>query len=619
MPEQDLWRKPEGMQPSPLKEADFLQIGVLILAGGFTAFAGTTAYTVLQIGGLSGLEVLNLILFEILFAWIAYSLANALIGFSICIGGGSETIDLTADTPLTPPVGHTAILMPVHNEDPQAIIARLRNVDASIQDLCVDDRFDIFLLSDTRDPDIKREEAAAFERLRRTTGQHHRLFYRARTENRGRKAGNIADWVRRFGGAYDYMVVLDADSVMDGETLVRLAGFMDRQPRTGLIQTTPRLVNRMSVFGRVQQFASRLYGPMMSDGLAHTSGTAGNYWGHNAIIRVRAFAAHAGLPRLHGPRPFGGEVMSHDFVEAALLRRAGWDVRLAPQLEGSFEECPPTLPDMIARERRWCQGNLQHLPLIAARGLHWMSRVHLTQGVMTYLMPPLWLLFLVIGAAVSAETARSAAAGWDDYNVDMFKWLLAISLLSLFIPRVLSLFRTLASSDERKVWGHPGKLILGVACETVLSALLAPIMMTAQTKALFDIVIGRDSGWAAQRRTDGALLWGDAARHYLPHTVFGIALGVGAIIASPDVALWMAPVILGLLLSIPLAVVTSDPVLGAKFKRDGLFVTPEEGSPPSVLAGLSPAQIFVRGPEWKDVLDQLFDTAGFLEETKIEV
>jgi membrane glycosyltransferase len=122
----------------------------------------------------------------------------------------------------------------------------------------------------------------------------------------------------------------------------------------------PLIVNRTSLFARVQQFASRLYGPMLSEGLAWWSGSEGNYWGHNAIIRTRAFAEQAGLPRLPGRKPFGGEILSHDFVEAALLRRGGWDVRMAPQLYGSFEECPPSLPDLIVRERRWCQGNLQH-------------------------------------------------------------------------------------------------------------------------------------------------------------------------------------------------------------------------------------------------------------------
>jgi len=404
-------------------------------------------------------------------------------------------------------------------------------------------------------------------------------------------------------------VVLDADSVMDGATLAALAVGKDRQPRAGLIQTVPRLVNRKSVFGRVQQFASRLYGPMLSDGLAHTSGAAGNYWGHNAIIRVAAFAACAGLPRLRGPRPLGGEIQSHDFVEAALLRRGGWEVRLAPELEGSYEECPPTLPDMMVRERRWCQGNLQHLPLIAARGLHWMSRVHLAQGVLTYLMPPVWLLFLLVGAALSAQATVMGGEPWESDSLDLLKWLLAISLFSLFIPRGLALFRALALPRERAAWRHPGRLLASVLCETALSALIAPIMMTAQTKAIFDIVLGRDSGWAAQRRSDGSLSWDEATRKHLPQTVFGVLFAIGAVCAAPTAALWMAPVMLGLVLAIPLAVLTSDPALGAWVERAGVFVTPEERTPPPILAGLQKSEPRVLAPDWRVVLDRLFKDA----------
>jgi membrane glycosyltransferase len=597
MPEQDFWRS--QAKRAPMAEADFWQIGVFGLATGIAVFGGVTAYNVAQPGGVSFLELVNLILFQILFAWIAYALASAIVGFGVSWGADTTNLDLRPHGPLETPIGRTAILMPIHNEAPQGVFARLRNIDVSVRALNVKDRFHLFLLSDTRDPDIRREEVAQFQNLLRTTGQEGRLFYRLRTENKGRKAGNIAEWVRRFGGAYDYMVVLDADSVMDGDTLVRLAGFMDQQPKTGLIQTVPRLVNRKSLFGRVHQFASSLYGPMLSDGLAHTSGTAANYWGHNAIIRVKAFAAHAGLPRLRGPRPLGGEILSHDFIEAALMRRAGWNIRLAPHLGGSYEECPPTLPDMIVRERRWCQGNLQHLPLIAARGFHWMSRVHLAQGVLTYLMPPIWLLFLLVGAVLSAETTHVSSQRLDDYTLDTLTWLLAVSLLSLFAPRAFALVRVLARPKELAAWGSPFALVGGVLCETLLSALIAPIMMTAQTKAIVDIVLGRDSGWAVQQRADGSLVWEEARRRHLPQTLFGLAFGLAICFTAPGAALWMAPVILGLVLAIPIAVWTSDPALGAWFERRGLFVTPEELAPPPILEGLHTVEPRVIVSDWR--------------------
>jgi membrane glycosyltransferase len=583
MPIQDLWRpRPEGHR-ARAGESDVWQACVLLGAGAVTVFAVRTAHEVMQVDGLTAMEGLNLGLFAILFGWIAYALANALVGFGVSMARrqGEMATSLA-------PRGRTALLMPIYNEDPTAVFARLGAMDASLRDVGVEARFDIFVLSDTRDPDIFGEERAAFAVFRAQRRLEERLFYRRRAENKGRKAGNVADWVRRFGGAYDYMVVLDADSVMSGETLASLAVMMDGQPRTGLIQTTPRLVNRTSALGRLQQFAARLYGPMLSEGLAHTSGAASNYWGHNAIIRTAAFAACAGLPVLAGPRPFGGAIMSHDFVEAALLRRGGWDIKLAPHLAGSYEECPPTLPDMIVRERRWCQGNLQHAPIIAARGLHWMSRIHLLQGVMTYLMPPVWLAFLLAGAVISAET-RVFGRGWDDYGLDTLNWIVAISVLSLLAPRGLALIRALSRQDERAAWGDPVRLVVSVLCETLLSALIAPIMMIAQTRSLVEILMGRDSGWGAQRRRDGRVAWTDAKRRYRPHTAIGLGLAAAAWLVSPAAALWLSPVIAGLVLAIPLAVWTSDVRLGVWLKRHGLFVTPEERDPPAVLQGLAPA------------------------------
>ena len=584
MPIQHLWRRRTGGHAATWGESDIWQIGVLIGSAGLTVCGGLATYTVMQVDGLTAVETANLGLFVVLFGWIAYALANALVGFGVSM---SQKADAPIDI-VHPPRGRTAILMPVHNEEPEAVFARLGAMNRSLTDLAVEQGFHFFVLSDSRDPDIRRGERQAFERLLTSTRGGGRLFYRRRTENKGRKAGNIAEWVRRFGGAYDYMVVLDADSLMGGETLTRLALMMDGQPRTGLIQTAPSLVNRISVFGRLQQFATRLYGPMLSDGLAHTSGEASNYWGHNAIIRTAAFAACAGLPTLPGPKPFGGEILSHDFVEAALLRRDGWDIRMAPHLGGSYEECPPTLPDMIVRERRWCQGNLQHASVITARGLHWMSRVHMIQGVLSYLMQPVWLLFLLVGAGVSVE-AHLFGHAWDDYSLDTLNWIVAISVLSLLAPRGLALIRALGRSAERRAWGDPGRLAASVLLETVLSALIAPIMMIAQTRSLIEILMGRDAGWMVQQRQDGSLSWDDAKRHYLLHTLLGGAVGAGAWITSPAVFLWLSPVILGLALAIPLAVLTADPRLGERLRALGLFVTPEERDPPAILKSLAKA------------------------------
>ena len=263
-------------------------------------------------------------------------------------------------------------------------------------------QFDIFILSDTTDPDIFIAEEAAFLALRQRLPDA-RVYYRHRPKNDAKKAGNIAEWLQRFGGHYEQLIVLDADSLMTGDTLVRLVAAMERNPGVGLIQTFPVMVNATTPFARVQQFAGRLYGPLIAYGLAWWHGADSNYWGHNAVLRTRAFAESAGLPVLSGPRPIGGHILSHDFVEAALMRRAGWAVVMAPALPGSYEECPPSLTEYAARDRRWCQGNLQHAGVLSARGLHWVTRLHLATGIGSYVAAPLWLLFLFIGILISLQ------------------------------------------------------------------------------------------------------------------------------------------------------------------------------------------------------------------------
>ncbi len=231
-----------------------------------------------------------------------------------------------------------------------------------------------------------------------------RLFYRRRPLNTERKAGNIADWVRRWGGAYPQFLILDADSVMTGDSLVRLAAAMAAHPAVGLIQTLPTIANGNSLFARMQQFAGRVYGPVIAHGIAWWHGAEGNYWGHNAMIRTAAFAGQAGLPTLRGRKPFGGHILSHDFVEAALMRRGGWAVHMVPGLPGSYEESPPSLPDLAVRDRRWCQGNLQHIAVLPTRGLHWVSRMHLLTGIGSYITAPMWLLFILVGILISLQS-----------------------------------------------------------------------------------------------------------------------------------------------------------------------------------------------------------------------
>ena len=602
MPVQDFSQGPKS--PAPVEhrwaECDYwrgLAFGLTLVA---MVCAGVPTREVLQVGGFTPLEMLAFVLFEILFGWVVFSLTITLSGVASSIAQEPEIAELKSETPLPVLAARSAILMPIYNEDPDQVFDRLRAMDRSLRDLGRHEAFDLFVLSDTRSPEIVRVEQAAFERLHDEIGA--RAYYRRRAFNTARKAGNIHDWVVRFGGAYDFMVVLDADSLMGGETLARLAGAMQAHPEIGLLQTAPRLHGRTSLFGRLQQFASTLYGPTMTNGLSLLWGSEGNYWGHNAIIRTCAFAEQAGLPVLRGRKPFGGEIMSHDFVEAALMRRAGWQIRIAPRMTGSYEECPPTLPDMIVRDRRWCQGNVQHLNVVATKGLHWMNRFHLIQGALGYFMSPLWLVFMVVSALIAMQSRVSADGEWDMYGIRVLSWVLATTFFCLFLPRVIAVGMTLSKGAERRQWGNPVKLVVSVLLETLASALVAPIMMLSQSRALFDILLGRDSGWSAQSRADGSIVWGAAWKRFWRHGLFGLALGAFLYWISPQTFWWALPVVVGLLVAVPMTVWSASPAIGARFLRWGLFMTPEEiANPPRLPATDKESQAHegVYGPQVK--------------------
>ena len=302
--------------------------------------------------------------------------------------------------------------MPTYNEDPDRLMAGLQAIYESVQATGQLDALR-FLRAQRHHAarTSARTRSRAFAALRAAHSADTRTCSTAAaTDNHERKAGNIADWVRRFGGAYPQMLILDADSLMTGDTIVRLAGAMERNPDVALIQTLPMIVNGNTLFARMQQFAGRVYGPVIAHGVAWWHGAESNYWGHNAIIRTRAFAEHAGLPELRGPKPFGGTVLSHDFVEAALMRRGGWALHMVPGLAGSYEEGPPSLTDMLVRDRRWCQGNLQHGAVLPARGLHWVSRWHLLMGIGHYFTSPMWAMLMLVGLAIPLYKARLGAS-----------------------------------------------------------------------------------------------------------------------------------------------------------------------------------------------------------------
>jgi membrane glycosyltransferase len=562
----------------------FIFVGTAVLTG-----AGCyEMYKVVEVGGVTVLEWMILGLFVVLFAWIAFSFMSNLAGFVVLLFGASDTLGIDSAATLPSIGSRNAMLLPTYNEDPDRIMARLRAMYESVDQSGRGAGFDWFVLSDSTDPSVWIMEEKCFLQLRHELNVSN-VYYRHRRENVARKSGNIQDWIERFGAGYEHMIILDADSLMTGDTIVRLVCAMERDPAVALIQTLPIIVNAKTLFARLQQFSGRLYGPLIAAGIAWWHGSEGNYWGHNAIIRVQAFAQYAGLPELKGRKPFGGHILSHDFVEAALMRRAGWEIRMVPTLGGSFEECPPSLLDFAARDRRWCQGNLQHLAVLPARGLHWVSRLHLLTGIGSYITAPLWLLFLVLGILISLQArfvrpeyfpkGFSLFPKWPAQDPILAAWVFVGTMGLLIAPKLLAWILLLTQGGNCRRSGGGITAFAGFVIETLLSGLIAPVMMIFQSQAVGEILLGRDSGWQVQRRENGELPRAELARKYVLPTLFGVAMAAIAYAVSVPLLFWMLPVVAGLLLCIPIAMLSSRQV----DPNAGLLRTPEQAAPPEVL------------------------------------
>jgi membrane glycosyltransferase len=614
MPELPLSRNATGLR-APSTGLRIRHRRVLVLGG--AAMLGAAAVfqmsRVLEIAGMTPVEVVLLVLFSLTFAWVGLTLVTAIAGLAVRLSRQPAEED---DGPGAVE-GRTAVVMPAYNEQPERIFAAIESMARDVAGLDAGDRFDWVILSDTTDPEVALKEEAAFLELRRRLCAVAPVYYRRRRRNVARKPGNIADFCKRWGGAYDYMLVLDADSVMEGSTIIELARRMDRHPRAGIIQTVPRLVAGRTLLSRLQQFSGRAYGPSLAAGLAWWTGTEGNYWGHNAIIRMAAFTEAAGLPMLRGKPPFGGHILSHDFVEAALIRRAGWSIVIADDLGGSYEEGPPSIADMATRDRRWCQGNLQHARLIATPGFHWVSRFHLFTGIMSYLASPLWLSLILAGLALGAQ-ARFTQPDYfpDDFNlfptwpvIDSTEalWLFGLTMGVVFAVKAIGWIDLTVEARRKGARGFRGASIM---LELVLSALLAPVLMVIQTGLVVSILSGRDRGWSAQRRDAGPEHIASLFRDHRGQMAAGAALGAVAYFVAPSLLLWLSPAIICLLLAAPVAAACASTRLGEWLKRRGLLVIPEEvHTPHSVRRAASLRESYARVIEGAPDLDRLLADA----------
>lgn len=542
--------------------------------------------TVLPYQGRQPLEIVILMLFAILFAWVSAGFWTAVAGFFLMLFGKDRyaiSAKATPDRPIDP-AARTAIVMPICNEDVSRVFAGLRATYESLGRADGLEHFDFYILSDTNDADVRVAEQAAWLDMCREVSGFGRVFYRWRRNRIKRKSGNLADFCRRWGRNYRYMVVMDADSVMTGECLERLVQMMEASPDAGIIQTIPRAAGRETLHARIQQFAANAYGPMFAAGLHFWQLGESHYWGHNAIIRVEPFMRHCALRRLPGRGVLSGEILSHDFVEAALMRRAGWGVWIAYDLPGSYEEMPPNLLDEIKRDRRWCQGNLMNFRLISLKGVHAVHRAVFLTGVMAYASSPLWFAALVSSTALLAVHALSEPVYfvesyqlfplWPEWRPERAIALFSTTLSLLFIPKILSM--VIALKRGARSFGGAWRYGISMVGEMLVSALLAPVRMLFHTQFVLAALAGHSVQWKSPPRADAETSWGEAFQRHGWQAVLGLAW-IGIVYwLNPNHVWWLLPVAGALVVAIPLSVLLSRASLGRAFRRLGLFLAPEE-------------------------------------------
>ena len=477
-------------------------------------------------------------------------------------------------------LSRTAILMPVHREDPRVVFAAIEVMARAIHDAGIAN-VDLFVLSDTQDPAIAAEEQAAFDALLHRASPSPGLSYRRRPSNAGRKVGNLAEFCDRRGAEYDYMLVLDADSLMGASAIATLIGLMDANPHTGIIQTVPYPVGRETLFARLQQFSARLYTPLLVEGLTFWQQSDGNYWGHNAIIRIAPFRAHCTLPVLPGREPWGGEILCHDVVEAGLMRGAGYDVWVLPEVLESYEAVPANMVDFSARERRWCQGNLQHAGVLPLPGFRPVGRFHLAYGIAHYLAAPAALLFLALatldaalggGVAHALLTNGPAAAG-----------LVALGAVFLYAGKSLSLLAALADPAEARRYGGRLALLASAVVEQLAACVISAMLIVSYTRYVIDLLRGNTVRWDTQPRDDRGVSWSEGWRRMRATAVIGLVWLAALPFLPPGLTAWTLPLLLGLLAAWPMTILSSRTTLGSRFRRLRLLLTPEEASPPQIL------------------------------------
>lgn len=584
--------------------ATFRRLLLAVLVFGQTLVACYFLLWILPYHGGTLVELGLLVLFSLLYMWIAVGFWTAIFGFVLRLAGGDRHSLLkrhAGEALEATPLAKTAIIMPVYHEPVHWTLSGLKAVYQDLERSGQLDQFEFHILSDSRDPNVWLEEQAAWFRLCRELGAEGRMFYRRRRVNLNFKSGNVADFLRRWGRRYRYMVVLDADSLLSAATIVRMVKLMEREPNVGILQTAPSVINGESLFARIQQFSNRLYSTLFATGLSAIQMGDAAFWGHNAIIRIKPFMDHCGLRKLRGFGLFSGPIMSHDFVEAAYMGRAGYEIWLEPGLDNSFEESPPTLSDELSRDNRWSRGNLQHLwILVFGRRLRLAHRMALLNGVMAYMASPLWLGFLMLTTVEAVQMTLASidyfpeghqglAPLWPEWRPEWALGLALSTLALLFVPKFLAILDAVIHRTAKDFGGF-FRLFFSVITEILVSVLLAPIRMMAQSRYVLGALFNLSLTWAGQNRTQETS-WRDAFLTQLPGMLVGGGWSAFAWSLDPMFFLWSLPVAIPLVLAAPTSVLLSRVGVGQALRRWGLLLIPEERATVQVLEDARKARL----------------------------
>ena len=579
----------ERLIPAPALEAiatlnrrrRFVLLANAVTWLGLMAWAASIATA----GGITALDAVLLTSFALATPWSVLGFWNSLIGVWQLHRPRASLHDvapfLSGSDAATPVRVNTAVLMTLRNEDPGRALARFMTIKASLDATGYGERFSYFVLSDSDQPNIAQAEERAIAAWREGEPGSERIIYRRRIDNSGYKAGNVRDFCQRWGGSFELMLPLDADSLMTGEAVVKLVRIMESHPRIGILQSLVVGTPANSAFTRLFQFGMRLGMRAYTMGQAWWVGDCGPYWGHNALIRIKPFQDHCELPILPGRPPLGGAVLSHDQVEAVLMRKAGYEVRVMPVEGGSFEDNPPDALAFIRRDVRWCQGNMQYLKLLTLRGIEPVSRFQLIWAIVMFIGIPAWTLMIALLPLASLDATQIAG-----FPYQSAKALYVAVLLMYLAPKIAGFIDALLTKGEVARFGGALRFTVSALLELVFSFLQGAVSTIRTTLFMLGLPFGKSIAWSGQRRDTNGVSWRDAFAALWPQLVFGSLVLWALAVISPAVLIWSLPLTAGYLLAIPFTVLTANSKVGHFFKRHGIAGVPEDFSPPAEIRAI---------------------------------